>query len=144
MSSWQDCNWNYLEQEDNNVYQRALNQIKLVIRPLVAGVDLEEDDLTLRDGKETRIKMEHMENGTFEWVLHNSEWLPFTVLLFTHCHDPWACVYVWRECLAHLSWWVVVVVVCFPPALTECPCVSAARGLLGVFLGDWCEGKKKW
>uniref|UniRef100_A0A0P4VTH8 THAP-type domain-containing protein n=1 Tax=Scylla olivacea TaxID=85551 RepID=A0A0P4VTH8_SCYOL len=52
--------------EDNNVYQRALNQIKLVIRPLVAGVDLEEDDLTLRDVKETRVKVEHMENGTFE------------------------------------------------------------------------------
>lgn len=52
--------------EDNNVYQRALNQIKLVIRPLVAGVDLEEDDPSLRDVKETKAKVEHMENGTFE------------------------------------------------------------------------------
>lgn len=48
------------------MYQRALNQIKLVIRPLVAGVDLEEDDLSIRDIKDTKVKMEHMENGTFE------------------------------------------------------------------------------
>ncbi|KAG0716692.1 hypothetical protein GWK47_009079 [Chionoecetes opilio] len=50
--------------EDNNVYQRALNQIKLVIRPLVAGVDLEEDDLPIKET--TKVKVEHMENGTFE------------------------------------------------------------------------------
>ncbi|KAK3887369.1 hypothetical protein Pcinc_008487 [Petrolisthes cinctipes] len=52
--------------EDNNVYQRALNQIKVVIRPLVAGLDLDDDDLGLRDIKDTKPKSETLENGSFE------------------------------------------------------------------------------
>lgn len=53
-------------QEDNNVYQRALNQIKLVIRPLVAGLDLDDDDLGLRDIKDSKPKSETLENGNLE------------------------------------------------------------------------------
>lgn len=49
------------------MYQRALNQIKLVIRPLVAGVDLDDEDFPIREIKDNlRIKSEPLENGTFE------------------------------------------------------------------------------
>lgn len=53
--------------EDNNVYQRALNQIKVVIRPLVAGVDLDEEDFPMKEIKDnSKVKSEPLENGTFE------------------------------------------------------------------------------
>lgn len=48
------------------MYQRALNQIKLVIRPLVAGLDLDDDDLGLRDIKDSKPKSETLENGNLE------------------------------------------------------------------------------
>ncbi|ROT79733.1 putative cell division cycle and apoptosis regulator protein 1-like isoform X2 [Penaeus vannamei] len=52
--------------EDNNVYQKALNQIKCVIKPLVAGVDLDEEDVTMKDitRDELKLKQEPIENGT--------------------------------------------------------------------------------
>lgn len=46
--------------EDNNVYQKALNQIKTVIKPLVAGVDLDDEDIPIK------VKVEPRENGTVE------------------------------------------------------------------------------
>lgn len=42
------------------VYQRALNQIKGVIRPLVAGVDIDEEE-TIKD--EVKPKIEGSKNG---------------------------------------------------------------------------------
>ncbi|XP_047502401.1 cell division cycle and apoptosis regulator protein 1-like [Penaeus chinensis] len=54
--------------EDNNVYQKALNQIKCVIKPLVAGVDLDEEDVTMKDitRDELKLKQEPIGNGTVD------------------------------------------------------------------------------
>ncbi|XP_042867874.1 cell division cycle and apoptosis regulator protein 1-like isoform X1 [Penaeus japonicus] len=54
--------------EDNNVYQKALNQIKCVIKPLVAGVDLDEEDVSMKDitREEIKLKQEPIENGTVD------------------------------------------------------------------------------
>lgn len=56
------------KQEDNNVYQKALNQIKCVIKPLVAGVDLDEEDVSMKDitREEIKLKQEPIENGTVD------------------------------------------------------------------------------
>lgn len=56
------------QQEDNNVYQKALNQIKCVIKPLVAGVDLDEEDVIMKDitRDELKLKQEPIENGTVD------------------------------------------------------------------------------
>ena len=49
-------------QEDNGIYQKALNSIKSLIKPLVTGLDFDEDENLIVKKEDLSVKQEKTDN----------------------------------------------------------------------------------